>query len=208
VFVVAVATETEQLAIVWSHPAWGRDGIDVAASWPMKFVVFLLGLVLGIAGTLAYATFAGSSRLPAPAVLEHDPQLSVTLGEPLVTELIKRSVEDAAGAGARPDLRVRLQDDAILLDADLDVLGRRGHGTATLWPAIKDGKLRIEVAKASLGDLAMPALEQVLEKQINRRIRSLLAGMPVTFTGARVIAGTGFVITCRVDVASLDVGGD
>ncbi len=172
----------------------------------MRILLLLLGFALGVASTLAYATFASPSQVPEPVALESDPQLSVTLGEPLVTELIKRAIAETPGVSARPDLRVVLRDDAIAIDASVDVLGQRANGTALLRPKVDGGRLRIEVVETNLGTLQLPPLEGILEKQINARIASLLAGMPVTFTGARVERTRGLTLTCRVDVASLAVG--
>lgn len=183
----------------------------------MRFLLLVLGFALGVASTLVYATFASPSQPVAPvtAPLEQDPQLSVTLGEPLVAEIIKRSIAEAPGVGARPELRVALRDDVIVVDASVDVLGQRASGTATLRPTVKDGKLRVDVVDTNLGALQLPPLEGLLEKQINSRIASLLAGMPVTFTGARIDSATGLAgagrtrgltVTCRVDVDSLAVG--
>jgi uncharacterized protein YpmS len=173
----------------------------------MRFLLLVLGIALGVAGTLAYATFASPSQVPATAPLPADPQLTVTLGDRLVTEIIRRSVLDAPGLGTtKPDVAVTLRDDLIVVDASVDVLGKRASGTATLRPKLDGGRLRIDVVDTSLGTLPMPPLEQILEKQINARIAALLVGMPVTFTGARVDRTRGLTVTCRVDLAALDLG--
>jgi len=174
----------------------------------MRVLLLVLGFALGVASTLAYATFASPSQVPPPvATLPSDPQLTVTLGERLVTEIIRRSILETPGIGeARPELSVSLRDDLIVVDATVDVLGKRASGTATLRPKLDAGRLRIDVVETNLGTLPMPPLEQVLENQINSRIASLLAGMPVTFTGARVDRTAGLTVTCRVDLKQLEVG--
>ncbi len=175
----------------------------------MRFLLLVFGFALGVASTLAYATFANPSQVPPPptAALPADPQLTVTLGEHLVTEIIRRSVLEAPGIrDAKPQLSVSLRDDAIVIDATVEVLGKPASGTATLRPKLDAGRLRIDVVETNLGTLPMPPLEQILEKQINARIASLLAGMPVTFTGARVDRTRGLTVTCRVDLSSLEVG--
>lgn len=172
----------------------------------MRFLLLSLGFALGVSSTLVYATFASPSEVPVTAPLEQDPQLSLTLGEPLVAAIIERAVAEAPGLGARPKLKISLRDDAILVDVGVEVLGQQASGTATLRPKIERGRLRIDVVETNLGTLPIPPLEQVLEKQINARIASLLAGMPVTFTGARIDRTRGLTVTCRVDVASIEVG--
>jgi uncharacterized protein YpmS len=171
----------------------------------VRFLILVFGFALGVGSTLVYSAFASPSQLPAPTPLETDPQLSVTIGEPLVAELIKRSVAEAPGLAVKPQIAVALRDDAIAVDASVDVLGRKASGTAILRPVIEGGKLRIQIASTNLGSLNLPPLEAMLEKQMNARINSLLSSMPVTFTGARVDAQRGLTVTCRVDVASLEV---
>lgn len=172
----------------------------------MRFLLLVLGIALGVAGTLAYATFASPSQGPSPGSLPADPQLTVTLGDRLITEIVRRSVLDApALRGTRPDLAVSLRDDLIVIDATLDVLGKRARGGATLRPKLESGRLRIDVIETNLGTLPMPPLQPILEARINARIAALLAGLPVTFTGARVDRTRGLTVTCRVDLAALDL---
>lgn len=170
----------------------------------MRFVLFVFGIALGIAGTLVYSAFASPSQVPAATPLDANPQLTVTLGKPLVAELVKRAIAEAPLAG-KPTLQVTLRDDAIAVDASVDVLGRKASGTALLRPRVEAGKLLIAIESTSLGALELPGLESVLEKQINARIGALaptLAGMPVMLTGARV-EPAGLTLTCQVDLASL-----
>lgn len=171
----------------------------------VRFLILVFGFALGVASTLIYAAFANPSQAPAPTPLEANPQLSVTIGEPLLAELVKRAIAEAPGVGAKPTIQVSLRDDAIAVDASVDVLGRRARGTALLRPTVVNGKLKIAIASTSLGALQIPALESVIEKQLDARIGSLaptLAGLQVTVTGARVDR-TGLTLTCRVDLAAL-----
>ena len=171
----------------------------------VRFLILVFGFALGVAATLVYAAFATPSQVPAAPPLEANPQLSVTVGESLVAELVKRAIEEAPGGGAKPAIQVSLRDDAIAVDASVDVLGRRASGTALLRPTVVKGKLKIAIASTSLGALQLPALESLIEKQLDARIGSLaptLAGVPVAVTGARVDR-TGLTLTCRVDLAAL-----
>jgi uncharacterized protein YpmS len=172
----------------------------------MRVLLLLLGLALGVAGTLAYATFASHSEAVPVAPLQKSPDLVVTLGDRLVTEIITRSVRETPGVGGKPEVRVSLRDDAIVVDASVDVLGQRASGAATLRPTIVAGQLRIDIAETTLGALPLPPLEAIVEKQINARIASLLADMPVMFTGARIDRTHGLTVTCQVDMAQLEVG--
>lgn len=175
----------------------------------MRFVAFLVGLVLGIAGTLAYAMFETSSSVsavsPAP-VLPSNPQITVTLGDDFLTAIVRRAALQTPGvADARTNIVTELRDQTIVVHVNIDVLGRTAEGSATLRPMVRDGRLRIEVVDTSLGTTSLPAIEGVLEREVNQRIGSLLSGMPVTITGVAVDPSRGLTITCSVDLARLDL---
>jgi uncharacterized protein YpmS len=172
----------------------------------MRFVLFLLGLVLGVAGTLAYAMFASAPAAPTVArPIADDAPITVTLGKPFLDALLQRTVLDLPGVGATPtDLHVEFRDGTISVFADIDVLGRSARGETVLKPVLRDGRLRVEVVETNLGAIPLPAIERVIEDRINARVRSLLAGIPVTFTGATVDHVRGVVVACRVDPRALD----
>jgi hypothetical protein len=172
----------------------------------MRFVLFLLGLLLGVAGTLAYAMFAGA---PAAQTVTQPPAddapVTVTLGKPFLDGLLQRTVLELPGVGATPaDLHVELRDGTIAVLADIDVMGRNARGETVLKPVLRDGRLRVEVVETNLGAIPLPAMERVIEDRINTRLRALLAGIPVTFTGVTVDHARGLVVACRVDPRVLD----
>ncbi|MEO8705621.1 MAG: hypothetical protein ABI867_36660 [Kofleriaceae bacterium] len=164
----------------------------------MRFFVFVFGIVVGVAATLAYVMFEAPTPIQAPAALPNDPEITVTLGERFLTEMIRRASVDVPGVTVAPDLRVELRDDTIVVHATVEVLGRPTEGTAVLQPRLRDGHLTMEVIETNVGALPMPATEQVLERAINTRIESLLHGVPVAVTGASVDRAHGLTITCRV----------
>jgi hypothetical protein len=177
----------------------------------MRFVLFLLGIVLGVGGTLAYSILANPAEpVTASAPLPANAPITVTLGEPFLTAVLRRSVLSPAPVGTTAlsvppsALRAELTDDAIVVHATVDVLGKPTEGTAILRPVLRGGRLAIEVVETNLGDLAIPALEGVLDQQINARLASLLADMPVTFTGVKVTREAGLIVTCQVDLAHLE----
>ncbi len=172
----------------------------------VRFLIFVFGIALGIASTLVYAAFATPSPVRVAAPLESDPQLSITLGQPIVAELVQRAIAEAPEIGKQPKLQVSLRDGAIAVAASVEVLGRRGSGTALLRPIIEKGKLRLAIESTSLGTLELPVVS-LLETRINSRIGAInptLSGMPLTFTGVR-IDETGLTVTGRVDLAAVEV---
>lgn len=176
----------------------------------MRIVLFLLGIVLGVGGTLAYSVLANPAEPAVSAPLPTNAPITVTLGESFLTAVLRRSAITPAPSGApgvavpASALRAELADDKIIVHATVDVLGKPTESTATMRPVLRDGRLVIDVVETNLGDLSIPALEGVLDQQINARLASLLQGMPVTFTGVKVTRAGGLVVTCQVDLAQLE----
>lgn len=168
----------------------------------MRLVLFALGLVLGVASTLAYALFANlPDAIPTSRPLAANPPITVIFGEPFLDALVGRAVLEVPGSVARPsNVRARFRGDTIVVQAEVDVLGRAARGEAVLRPVLRDGRMRVDVVATSLGALPVPAMDKRLEDQINERIRALLADMPVTLTGASIDPARGLVVTCRLDL--------
>ena len=74
----------------------------------------------------------------------------------------------------------------------------------TLSRPLDAGRLRIEVVETNLGSIVLPAMDQLLETQINDRVRLLLDGIPVTVTGVAIDPARGLVVTCQVDLERLE----
>lgn len=172
----------------------------------MRFFLFLFGIALGIAGTLAYTMFVlHPAPSPMPQVLPPDPPITVTLGESFLTAIVRRGALDTPGVTIPGNgLRAEPIDGAIVVHATVDVLGQTTTGTVTLRPVLDAGRMHIVVVSTDLGSVPLPAIDQVLEAQIDARVASLLAGLPVTVTGVRVERGRGLVVTCEVDLRRLE----
>lgn len=179
-------------------------GICLAIVIVMRLLLFLFGIALGVAGTLGYAVFAHPAVEPVAQPLPASSPIAVTLGEGFLTGILQRGVLDTPGVSVpRGSLRAELRDDAIVVHANVEVLGKATDGQAVLRPVLRGGKLAIDVVDTNLGTLPLPALDDVLDRQINARINSLLAGMPVTITGVRVERDRGMTVTCQVDLDRL-----
>ena len=100
-------------------------------------------------------------------------------------------------------LRAELGDGTIVVHAAVMVAGQGTEGTVTLRPTLTGGRLGIAVVETNLGSVPLPALDQMLETQVNARVQSLLAGLPVTITGVTVERGRGLIVTCQVDLQRL-----
>ncbi len=172
----------------------------------MRFILFLLGVAIGVAGTLAYALFANQPE-PAPVAqaVPANPPITVTLGESFLTALVRKSTVDTPGVSIpRSALRAELRDDTIIVHANVEVLGQPTDSSTVLRPVVKDGHLGIDVVETHVGQLPLPAMDQVLDKQINARMQSLFEGMPVTVTGVSIDRDHGLTISGQVDLDRLE----
>lgn len=175
----------------------------------MRALLFVVGIALGVLGTIAYGMFIATPPVPAPqTVVSHAP-MTVSLDERFLTALMQRAVADGVVAAPgvdvpRTQVVAELRDGLIVVHANVEVLGQPTQGTITLRPVLDAGRLKIQVAETNLGSIVLPAMDQLLEQQINARIQPLLEGVPVIVTGVGVDPAHGLVLTCQVDLDRLD----
>jgi hypothetical protein len=135
----------------------------------MRILLLLVGIVLGVAGTLAYGMFVASPPPPRPqAVIERAP-VTVTLDERFLTALVQRAVADGAVQAPGVDVKrtqvdARLGNGVIIVRANVEVIGQPTRGTVTLRPVLHGGRLRFEVIETNLGQIELPAIEQILAR--------------------------------------------
>lgn len=176
----------------------------------MRLLLFLFGIALGVAATLAYAIFVDGKSAAAVAVaidqpLPANPSISIRLGEPFLTGVVRHAAAETPGVAVQPtQLNTELRDGTIIVHANVDVLGQVTDANATLRPVVRDGQLHIDVVKTDVGTMPVPGVAQMLEKQINARVQTLLASLPATITGVEIDHAHGLTITCDVDLDKLD----
>ncbi|MEO7093910.1 MAG: hypothetical protein ABI175_11710 [Polyangiales bacterium] len=175
----------------------------------MRFFLFVFGIVLGVAGTLAYTMFVvHPATTPIAEALPANPPMTVTLGESFLTAVVRRGALDTQGLAVPGNaLRAELGDGTIIVHAAVEVVGQSTEGTITLRPTLNVGRLGIAVVETNLGSVQIPAMDHMLETQINARVQSLMAGLPVTITGVSVERGRGLILTCEVDLQRLEQKG-
>ncbi|HUS29854.1 MAG TPA: hypothetical protein VMZ53_15220 [Kofleriaceae bacterium] len=177
----------------------------------MRFVILVVGIVLGIAGTVAYGMFAATDPVPVARPVPTHAPMTVTLDESFLTALMQRSLS-GSGSNAVPGVdvektrvRAELRGDQIIVHASVEVLGAPTEGTVAMRPVLRDGRIVLDVVETNLGSIALPAMDQLLDKQINDRIHSLLDGMPVTITALGIDPVLrSLVLSCQVDLERLE----
>lgn len=178
----------------------------------MRFVIFVVGLVVGVLGSVAYGVFVAQApshviaAVPQPPVPTRAP-LTLTLDDTMLTALMQRAIATAPAANmpgidvSKTQVRTELAGDKIVVHASVDVLGAPTDGTVTLRPVVRAGRLAIEVVDTNLGAIQLPAMDDMLAGQINARLQPLFDGLPVTVSGVTV-AANGLVVTCQVNDAA------
>ena len=175
----------------------------------MRFLLLVVGIALGALGMVAYGMFVATPAVPAPQpVITHAP-MTVALDERFLTALMQRAVMNGAVAAPgvevpRTQIRAELANDRIVVRANVEVLGQPTEGTITLRPILDAGRLRVRVVDTNLGSIQLPAMDELLETQINERVRSLLDGIPVNVTSVGLDPARGLVLTCQVDLDRLE----
>jgi uncharacterized protein YpmS len=176
----------------------------------VRFVILVVGIVLGVVGTVAYGMFAATAPVPVARPVPTHAPVTLTLDENFLTALMQRAVADGAAstvpgvAVPKTQVRAELRGDLIVVHASVEVLGAPTEGTVSMRPMLRNGRLALDVVETNLGSIALPAMDEVLDKQINARMQSLLDGMPVTVTGIGVEPGRGLAVTCQVDLERLE----
>lgn len=178
----------------------------------MRFLLLLVGIVLGVAGTVAYGMFVATPAVPAPRPVIAQAPMTVALDERFLTALVQRAVADGAAQAPgvdvpRTQVAARLGDGVIIVRASVEVLGRPTEGSVTLRPVLRDGGLRFDVIETNLGAIQMPAMDRLLETQLDDRVRSLLDGLPVTVTSVAVEPTRGLIVTTQVDLDRIAADG-
>ena len=176
----------------------------------MRIVILLVGIVLGVLGTIAYGMFVVTGPGPVATPVPTHAPMTVALDENFLTAVMQRAIATTPASTVpgvdvpKTNVRASLRGDNIVVHASVNVLGAPTEGTMSLRPVLRGGKLAFEVTDTNLGSIALPAMDQVLETQINARVQPLFDGMPVTVTGVGIEPGRGLVLTCQVDLERLE----
>ena len=174
-------------------------------------MTFIVGLVLGVVGTVAYGMFVATPAPPAPVAVAVPAQapMTITLDQRFLTALVQHAIADETRAVPgvavpRTQVRAELRDGLIVVKANVEVLGAPTEGSVSVRPVLRGGKLAMDVVETNLGSITLPAMDRVLDTQINTRLQTLFDGMPVTVTGVGVDPSRGLVVTCQVDLDRLN----
>ena len=135
----------------------------------VRFLLLIIGIVLGVVGTVAYGMFVATPPVPAHRPVPTHAPVTVTLDESFLTAIIQRSFAGAPATNvpgvAVPKTRVRaqLRGDLIIVHASVEVLGAPTSGSVSMRPVLRNGRPALDVVESSLGAIAL-AMQLAQEK--------------------------------------------
>ena len=175
----------------------------------MRLFLLVLGIALGVAGTLAYGVFIGTEPAPtARPVASHAP-VTASVNETLLTAIVQRIAVGAPGVNGvdvqRTRVRAEIVNDTIVVHAAVKLFEQTTNGTVTLRPVLgSGGTLRIDVVNTNLGTIQLPGVDAAIATQINERLHALLKDLPVVVTGVSVDPVRGLTVTGQVNLQELE----
>lgn len=148
--------------------------------------LLLLGAVCGVLATVLYFTIDPTFDSPE-ADGAGGGNVSLSLSEDALSSLIARELPQLPAFGDSPQVQTTVGANGLIkIDIIVGGLGVGLRSGVTVNPNIVDGKLKLEVVEASLGELAVPdEIAQVIEQPIQERLDSLARGAEYRLTAIR-----------------------
>ena len=165
----------------------------------------VIGLLLGVAGTLVWQVFVVDSERDAfaPAPQPRDPDVVVTLSYALIAALINEEIARSEISLPLRDIRAGDDDGRLVLRGSVRVLGRDVPGSVELEPHVEDGRLVTRLRGARLGGLPIPSnVQRLAEDPLNRQLLAVIGNLPATLSSVRV-SDAGLVVTADVRIEEL-----
>lgn len=113
--------------------------------------------------------------------------VTLSLSEEALAALIARELPELPGFGESPQVQTTVGSNGLVkVDITVGGLGIGLRSGITLNPNIVDGKLKLEVVEANLGELAVPEeIAVAVERPIQARLDSLAQGLDYRLTAIR-----------------------
>jgi hypothetical protein len=154
----------------------------------MSWAMFLLGIVVGIVGSLGYALFlaggaAPSLATPTPA---RSSALVLQLSTVYMGELVAKNLVTAGIPGKIERVQVTLTRDGFMTIAGDDViqvlvLSLKTHFSIVLQPLVRACLFQVHILHANLGSIPVTGFAATFEGQINQQLMSQPSSLPSGF---------------------------
>ncbi|GAC1644033.1 MAG: hypothetical protein NVS4B12_08810 [Ktedonobacteraceae bacterium] len=154
----------------------------------LSFLLFLLGIMLGILATLLFILFIAHDRAPiSTPVSTQAPSLTVQLSSNYLTQLVSSKLKTAGMSGDISNVQVTLtNDNQIVINGDdrfsLPFVSIARPFTLTLQPYIQSCQAHVHLIHADVGNIPVTDFVQRYEDQINQEIQLKAADLPSSFT--------------------------
>ncbi len=154
----------------------------------LSFLLFLLGIVLGILATLLFITTNSHDNAPlATPVSTQSTSLTVQVSNIYLTQLVSKQLKTAGLIGDINNVQVKLtNNNQIQVKGDdhfqLFFLSITRPFTVTLQSTIQACQPHVHVIHADLADISVTAFATTYEGQINQQIQLKASDLPAGFT--------------------------
>ena len=162
----------------------------------LVFLLFLLGILLGILATLFYILFGAHDRglLQTPASTQPS-SLSVHVSSAYLSQLVSKNIKSAGMVGDVSNVQVTLTNDSQIQISGQDhfnlfVVSVTRPFTLTLQAYTQSCQPRVRLLHADLGDIPVTNFAQNYEDQINQQIQFKVSDLPAGFTYCAVRTST------------------
>lgn len=162
----------------------------------LSFLLFLLGIMLGILGTLTSILFGAHDRAPLQISTSTQPSsLSVQVSSSYLSQLVSRNIRTAGMPGNVSNVQVTLSNDSQIQITGQDtfnlfVVSVTRPFTITLQAYTQSCQPRVRLLHADLGDIPVTNFAQNYEDRINQEIQFKVSGLPAGFTYCAVGTST------------------
>jgi len=154
----------------------------------LSFLLFLVGIVLGILVTLLFLIFTAHDNAPlTQPISSQSTSLTVQVSSTYLTQLVSRQLKTAGFFGDISNVQVKLTpNNQIQVSGDdrfqLLFLSVTRPFTVTLQLTIQACQPHVHVIHAALSDISVTAFATTYEGQINSQIQLKASDLPAGFT--------------------------
>ena len=171
-----------------SNPGQPRPARTRRGNPLLSFLLFLLGILLGILATLFYVVFVAHDRpLIQTTSSTQSSALTVQISSTYLTQLATGKLKTAGLPGEVSNVQVVLTTTNQIQISGTDTVGVLGFGiptpfSLTLQPYIQSCQAQVHLIHADLGTLPVTNFAQNYETQINQEIQLKSSDLPSGFT--------------------------
>lgn len=171
------------------------------------------GAVIVLIAVFSMSRSPAASPTPAPAATEAAilppsgaSDLTITLSDGLLTQLIQQSVQQGTSPVPLRNIQVTSGNGLLTIHGNVEVLGHNVPSDIEMQPAVQNGQLAVHVVGAKLGPLPVPQdIGRLAEGPIDKRVAAATSGLNATVTGATV-TNSGLTVLAHASAAQLKGG--